>query len=78
MAARTSSKVNPWLFLKLKFRIMANNHLLYVENYKNIFSEIKFEDLVEYPKSFLFENCEKWNEIIQMITDYTKKLISYP
>ncbi len=67
---------NKKLFLKLKFRIMANNHLLYVENYKNIFSEIKFEELVEYLESFLFDNCEKWNEIIQMITDYTKKLIS--
>ncbi len=60
------------LNLKLKFRIMANNQLLYIENYKKLFSKIKFEDLLTYPEAFLFDKCEQWNEIIEMIKHYNK------
>ncbi len=57
---------------KLKFRIMANRQLLQIENYPNAFSELDFDEFLTYPESFLFENCEQWDEIIQMIKVYTQ------
>lgn len=56
---------------KLTFRLLANNQLVLCCNYPNIFAKIPFEEFLKYPDSFLFDNCEKWPAIIDIITNFS-------
>ncbi|MFX0016269.1 MAG: glycoside hydrolase family 5 protein [Promethearchaeota archaeon] len=57
---------------KINFRLLANNQLVRCIRYKDIFNKIPIEGLMSYPKSFLFENCEQWTTIIDLIKTQTK------
>lgn len=58
------------LIQKLLFRFLADNMLANTEIYHELFNKISFEELLTYPSSFRFENCE----IHQRIADMVKKL----
>ncbi len=57
---------------KLNFRLLANNQLVLCNRYKDIFNKIPVEELMTYPESFLFENCDQWSGIIDIVKAYTK------
>ncbi|MHA2246227.1 MAG: glycoside hydrolase family 5 protein [Candidatus Hodarchaeales archaeon] len=52
---------------KLNFRLMANEHLVRSSQFKEILAQIPFDELITYPESFLFENCEIWEIIAEII-----------
>ncbi|MFX1283547.1 MAG: glycoside hydrolase family 5 protein [Promethearchaeota archaeon] len=57
---------------KLNFRLLANNQLVLCNRYNDIFQKIPVEELMTYPESFLFENCDQWPAIIDIIKTYVK------
>ncbi|MFX0209409.1 MAG: glycoside hydrolase family 5 protein, partial [Candidatus Hodarchaeota archaeon] len=57
---------------KLNFRLLANNQLVLCNRYNDIFRKIPADELMTYPESFLFENCDQWPAIIDIIKRYTK------
>lgn len=56
---------------KLWYRILANYQYVLVERYKKLFAEIPLADLLTYPESFRFNQCEIWEEIVGMVKEYT-------
>ncbi|UCG01352.1 MAG: cellulase family glycosylhydrolase [Candidatus Heimdallarchaeota archaeon] len=57
---------------KLNFRLLANNQLVLCNRYKDTLNKIPVRELLTYPESFLFENCEQWHGIIDIVKTYTK------
>lgn len=60
------------LFQKLKFRTLANRMLLSSARYPGLLAGIPFNELLTYPESFLFERCERWDGLIDIVKSYTK------
>jgi endoglucanase len=57
---------------KLSFRFLALLNQLHVEQLvKPKLQSIPWEEIKEYPKSFLWENCDYWKEIAELVKSYT-------
>ncbi|UCE13389.1 MAG: cellulase family glycosylhydrolase [Candidatus Heimdallarchaeota archaeon] len=55
---------------KLNFRLMANEHLIRSSLFKETLVKIPFDELITYPESFLFENCEVWEGVAEIIKQF--------
>lgn len=61
----------------LGFRINAFLHELYIHMLvKPKLQSIPWKEMKEYPKSFLLENCEGWEELAELVKSYTIPLDS--
>jgi hypothetical protein len=56
---------------QLIFRLLANNQLIYIQRYPNIFANIPFEEFLTYPESFLLNQCDKWLVLIEAVKQFT-------
>jgi len=65
------TEINQSLKRKLAYRMLCNYQYVLTERYDSIFSKIPFEELLGYLDSFKFENCEKWEKLINLIKKYT-------
>ncbi len=57
---------------KIGFRVLANHQLVLKEAYPEIFRNIPFEQLLNCVNSFNYNNCEVWNEVVNIVTGHTK------
>ena len=56
----------------LKFRIFALLNELHINQLvKPKLVSVPWEEMKEYPKSFLLENCEGWEELAELVKSYT-------
>lgn len=70
--AKYPADVSETLRRKLWYRVLANYQYILVERYRKLFSEIPFDELLTYPESFRFDQCETWDAIIAMVRGYTE------
>jgi endoglucanase len=57
---------------KLWYRILANYQLIITERYHDFFAEIPFDELMEFPESFRFQDCEVWTAITEIVRSHTQ------
>jgi len=70
---RHTKKIDTFLSYKLQFRLRGILHHLYCEQYvKPVLKTIPWHIIKDYPLSFLYKNCSKWEEIAELIQIYTK------
>lgn len=61
-----------------KFRIFALLNELHIHQFvKPKLASIPWEEMKEYPKSFLLENCEGWEELADVVKYYTGNYASF-
>jgi aryl-phospho-beta-D-glucosidase BglC (GH1 family) len=60
------------LIQKLLFRFLADNMLVNTQVYHELFSQIPFAELLTYPSSFRFENCEIHQGIADIVKKFTR------
>ena len=57
---------------ELSFRLLAFLNKLHIEQLvKPKLQSIPWEEMEEYPKSFLWENCDYWKEVAELVKSYT-------
>ncbi len=56
---------------RIGHRILADYQYIIKERYPELLSKIPFEEFLRYPKSFEFNNCEKWGAVINIVKKYT-------
>ncbi len=71
---RYSTDVSALERRKIGFRILADYQLVLKEGYAKIFKDIPFETLLSYVNSFSFRNCEVWDDVVNLVMDYTKAM----
>ena len=72
LEGKFSYTINDELKEMLKFRIFALLNELHIRQFvKPKLQSVPWEEMKEYPRSFLLENCEGWEELAELIRSYT-------
>ena len=67
-----SYSIHEGLKEKLSFRIFSLLDELHINHIvKPALQKIPWKDMKEYPKSFLFKNCEYWEKFAELVKSYT-------
>lgn len=73
LGERFDADLDMGLRRKLHFRQMADGSLVMTEKFRALLKQIPFDELMTYPESFIFDNCETWPAIAEMVKKYTGK-----
>jgi hypothetical protein len=69
---RFNYKIEDPTRVKLSFRVAAFLHALHTEYLvKPTLRSIPWDEMKEYPKSFLWENCDHWRELADLVKSYS-------
>lgn len=72
LSEKFGTELSPELRRKIHFRNQASHQLLLAERFRRLLREIPFEEFITYPESFLFERCETWSALVEMVKEFTK------
>ena len=74
LESKFSYSLNKNLKIRLKFRINSLLDEFHIDQLvKPKLQSISWEEMKGYPKSFLWENCDYWNELAGLVKSYTLK-----